>query len=592
VLKEAVSVSAWIAVRELPFNVAAIVDHMKGNQGYFLGMNAKGQIVFRVGDGKSVKECVTESVPLYEWTHVAAVYGHAMIVYVNGKPVKSVEQIDGGLSDAPETDLSIGMTRSFVQHPPFSVRKCTRQFKSNMVFSGLIDEVKVFNDHLVERDVKEEYEALKPKNKKPLKPWSLPYGPKKSPRFGAMYTKLQYSPEWDGLWRVGDYSDILVTFDDKPWRYVFWRGTRYLPSLVTGPGANAVWSNDQGPEDYRGGQAHEHMSDMLCRFSNARVIHNSEARTMVHWRNSSVSISYKWPSVDAEGRGVWTDEYWTIYPDGVSIRHQLVHNNTAHDIICELNQNEILIQPGQSVDDVINDDAVIIANTDGETEVRYYSKPPRRKLSGNWNLQYLNLKSKTKQFQIGEVGSWSQTFLHSDLYRRGWNHYPVQLMPSDGTCVYKYDRPSCTCPATFHELRHMDGNNIEAMVMYGLTDKKAEELTSLNRSWNFAPDVVETKGCKFDEYRRQERAFKFTAGGDVAKFTINASKKRPLENPAFVIAGWTGDDADVTLKMNGSKKKRGKDFKAGIEMAADGSYSLVIWMKYSSEKTVSFEIVK
>jgi hypothetical protein len=47
-------------------------------------------------------------------------------------------------------------------------------------------------------------------------------------------------------------------------------------------------------------------------------------------------------------------------------------------------------------------------------------------------------------------------------------------------------------PRTFHELRHTNGNNIEAMVMYGLTDKQPDELTSLNRSWNFVTRVSPT----------------------------------------------------------------------------------------------------
>jgi len=588
-----VSISAWIAPQEYPFNLAAIVDHIKDNRGYFLGLNAKGRIVFKVGNGKSVQELITDTIPLYGWTHVTAVYGHAMAIYINGEPVTANETIYGRFADAPGVDLSIGMTRSFVQSPRFGERNCTRQFKSNMVFSGLIDEVKIFQDHLFERHVKEEYNALKPSNPKPLKPWLLPAGPKKSPGFGAAYSKLKYSPEWDGLWRVGDYADILVTFDDTPWRYVFWRGTRYLPSLVTGYGPDAVWSNDQSPEDYYKGQCHEHMSDMLCRFSNARIIHNSEARTLVHWRNSSVSIDYKWPEIDKDGRGIWTDEYWTIYPDGISIRHQLVHNNTDRKITGELNQNEILHQPGQTTDDVVHDAAVIIASTDGQTETRYHSVPERRKLPKNWNLQYLNLKSKTKQFQIGEIGSRSHTILHSDTYWRGWNHYPVQLIPSDGTRIHAYDRPASTCPATFFELQHKDGHNIEAMVMYGLTDKKPEELTSLNRSWNFAPDVYDDIGCKYEGYRKQERAFMFTAQGvDIAKFTISATKEKPLENPAFVIEKWPDNDAKISLKMNGRKKTRGSDYKAGIEMDINGNYSLVIWMKYSSEKTVSFEIAK
>jgi hypothetical protein len=592
-IKGPITISAWIAPQELPFNLAAVVDHMKGNKGYFLGINAKGEIEFKVGANDSVEEVVTAPIPLYEWTHVAAVFrsGSGILIYLNGEPAAAIKSASGGIADAPGLDLSIGMTRSFRQFPFLAERKCTKQFDTNMAFSGLIDEVKIFDRPLFQRDLKAEYNDFRPSDKKPLQPWGLPAGPEQSPGFGAEYTKLKYSPEWDGLWRVGDYTDILVTFDDKPWRYVFWRGTRYLPSLVTGFGPGAIWSNDQGPEHYNG-QCYEHMSDMLCRFSNARIIHNSQARTLVHWRNSSVSIDYKWPMTDENGWGIWTDEYWTIYPDGISIRHQVVHNNTSKRITGELNQNEVLHQPGQTTDNVLHDAAVIIASTDGQTETRYHSVPERRKLPENWNLQYLNLKSKTKQFEIGEIGSRSHTILHSDTYWRGWNHYPVQLIPSDGTRIHAYDRPASTCPATFFELQHKDGQNIEAMVMYGLTDKKVEELTSLNRSWNFAPDVIDTKGCQYKGYEKRERAFMFSFRNNAVEFTIKATKEQPLENPAFVIANWPADYAGISLKMNGRKKTRDGDYKAGIEMGTDGSYALVIWMEYSSTRTVAFEIAK
>ena len=128
--------------------------------------------------------------------------------------------------------------------------------------------------------------------------------------------------------------------------------------------------------------------------------------------------------------------------------------------------------------------------------------------------------------------------------------------------------------------------------MYGLTNKKPEGLTSLNRSWVLAPDVVDVKGCKSHGYRKQERAFLFAAEDGAANFTINATKEQPLENPALVIANWRGNDANVSLRMNGKAKTRGSDYKAGIETETDGSYSLVIWMEYSSTETVSFEIGK
>ena len=586
------TVSAAIAVQEFPFNSAAIVDHLNGKHGYFLGLNAKGQIEFKVGNGTSVASVTSAPLPLYEWIYVvaAARSGGEMSVYLNGKPVATMTNFSG-IIDATNTDLTIGMTRSLRQFPQFAERSVTKQFQTTMAFSGLIDEVELFDKALSGSEVSAGYEALKSSSENPLKPWVLPAGPVKSTGFRADYTKLSYSPEWDGLWRVGDDADIVVTFADKPWRYVFWRGTRYLPSLVTGYGRNGIWSNDQGPERYDG-QCYEHMSDMFCRFSNARIIHRSDARIVVHWRNSSASIAYRWPALDTNDWGIWTDEYWTIYPDGVSIRHQLVHNNTDKPITAELNQNEILCHPGQTTEDVMNDAGVIVANTDGETQTISLTDAPPPKRVENWNLQLVNLKGPTKQFEIGEIGAWVQTFLHNKIFWRGWNHYPVQVIPSDGTRVKTYDRPSSTCPATFNELRHKDGNKIVAMVMYGLTDKTPGDLTALNRSWNFAPEVSETNGCVYLGYDRPERAFKFKKSAERIAFRLRASNEQPLENPAFVIANWGSPDSNVSLKINGQTKSRGADFRTGIEVDTDGTYTLVIWLPLSATESISFEVAK
>ena len=302
-LKDEFTVSAWIAIQEYPFNLAAIVDHMDGGKGFLLGVNAKGQIELKIGNGDSVRSMTTERVPLYQWVHVAAVAksGDEAVVYLNGKAAATATSAPAFV-DATNTAITIGMTCSVRQFPLFAERPGTKQFKTNMVFSGLIDEVQLFDEALGESDIGAEYAAIKPLGTRPLKPWVLPAGPEVSPGFRAEYTKLSYSPEWDGLWRVGDFADIVVTFADKPWRYVFWRGTRYLPSLVTAHGAGGTWSNDQGPERYDK-QCYEHMSDMLCRFSNARIIHRSDARVVVHWRNASASIDYRWPALDAHGWG-------------------------------------------------------------------------------------------------------------------------------------------------------------------------------------------------------------------------------------------------------------------------------------------------
>ena len=67
-------------------------------------------------------------------------------------------------------------------------------------------------------------------------------------RFGAFLTTLKYDEAWDNLWRIGDLSDIVVTFED-PVRIVFWHGINYAASYVT---ENEIWMGDQSLESADG----------------------------------------------------------------------------------------------------------------------------------------------------------------------------------------------------------------------------------------------------------------------------------------------------------------------------------------------------
>ncbi len=586
-----ITIEAWIAPQEYPFDWAAIVDHNSGNNGYFLGMTSKGEIGFNVGVGGTWPGVLTALVPLYKWSHILAVYNQAsgFTVYINGAPVSTKAQV-GALSDASATDLSIGMTRSKTSFPVGSIFSDTPGFKSNMVFSGLIDELKIFDKVLTASEATAEYTTGKPSITQPLQPWIFPAGPATASRFGAQYTNLKYSPEWDGLWRVGDYSDIVVTFDTKPWRYVFWRGTRYLPSLVTNSGSTGIWSSDQSAELFTG-ICYEHMSDMQCRYSNARLVENSDARVIVHWRVASVNIAYQWRDVDPDGWGLWTDEYWTIYPDGVSVRYQLAHNATPAYISSEMNQNEILHMPGQTTDDLLPNDAITVANTNGGTQTIYHLGGATADPGGDKNLQFTNLKSSTKHFEIGEIGASVETFITNSVYWNGWNHYPAQIVPSDGTKIFLYDRPASTCPSTMHEVRRvLDSKTLEAMTLYGLTDGTVSGLTSLNRSWNYTPLASNVQGCDSLVYEKRERAWKMNKSADTVRFTLAASSSSPIVNPAFTIKKWGNGGANVSLKIDGASVTPGPDFRRGVVIDPDGTRKLVIWLRYSVTKTVSFEI--
>lgn len=590
------SIDAWIAPQEYPFNTAAIVDHFNSeNTGYFLGMNRQGELVFRIGDGTQLAELKSSRIPLYKWAYVVASYDadqDLMRIAINGLDTNS--HVCHGFVDADATPLTIGMTRYCRQYPFGAEREITRQFKTNMVFSGLIDEVSIYGRVLTSDDIKTVISAIKPSMNdlrhsglNVLRPYTLPASKKRHNAFGAYYTKLDYYPAWDGLWRVGEYADIEVEFQDEPWRFVFWRGTRYLPSLVTDYGYSGIWSNDQGPEVFPG-LCYEHMSDMLCRFSNVRLIASSPARVVVHWRNASVNIAYQWPTYDDLGRGIWTDEYWTIYPDGTSVRHQQMYNPRQARVI-EMNQNEILLHPGQTPENVVLDNAVATGDINGNIEYhsRLHASVAKEKEPAKKNMQYINLNSSTKQFQIGEIGTRIATHLSLDVFWNGWDHYPCQLIPSDGTAAVEHDRASSSCVATFREYRRNISPGVtEAMQIYGLTRKSPEQLTTLNRAWNFAPNGKPKKGCRDITFVKSEKAYYITAHASDIQFDIEASKEAPMENVALVIQNFDGRIEDVCVSIDNNQISCAK----GIEFDTKGRPQLVLWIEKSAIKPVSLGI--
>lgn len=251
VLKSEFTLEACIAPQEYPIGTAAIIEHIDKSDGYSLGLDAKGTVEFKAVVDTDVIILKSGQVPLYKWSHIIANYSvtNGLSIYINGtlavnKPVK------GNFKDAVNADISIGMTRSSAHYLTGAERQVTKGFATHIFFSGLIDEIKVFDRNLSPKEITAQYLALKPLQLQPFKPWLLPDSPENPNGFGAMNVNLTYSPECYGLWRVGKYSDIVVTFKDKPWRYVFWRGTRYLPSLVTDYGKEGRWSSDQSPEHY------------------------------------------------------------------------------------------------------------------------------------------------------------------------------------------------------------------------------------------------------------------------------------------------------------------------------------------------------
>ena len=122
----------------------------------------------------------------------------------------------------------------------------------------------------------------------------------------AQYLRVNSGEPWEASERVSDYADVKIVLEDLG-ELVFWRGYSYLPYWQTPTGQ---WLMDEAVP--RSGDGTAQRPDKINRFSRVRIIENTAARVVVHWRYI--------PDFAKTRFADFVDEYFTVYPDGVCIR--------------------------------------------------------------------------------------------------------------------------------------------------------------------------------------------------------------------------------------------------------------------------------
>jgi len=434
----------------------------------------------------------------------------------------------------------------------------------------------------------------------------LPSGPSGPGHFGAYYTYLKYSPKWDEVWRVGPYTDVVVRFDNDSHRLVFWRGTSYIPCWVTDAGK---WYTNEFVER-RGAQSPntrgcvEPMSDKQCRFSHVRIIENNDARVVIHWRYAPIDVNYEHPFIDPlTGWSDWVDEYYTVYPNAVGVRKIIAHTSRP-DLWMEFQESILLNQPGTLPEDNIELDAVSLANMKGETHTYRWTEDggPDFGKPDHANILKINLKGKYKPFAFvapPEKGILITPYKgHNPLsHFNFWDHWPVSQVASDGRRATSAERPSHSSlchiglpgVATAEWKPYEQGETwVTKIMVNGLTDKPVADLVPLAKSWLKAPELkLLTSAYSSEGYDQTQAAYILVSNNpneaSELTFELAASKNSPVVNPAFVIKNW--GKMNATLKINGRKVKRSKDFRYGHRYQLE-SIDLIVWIKYESMKPV------
>jgi hypothetical protein len=356
---------------------------------------------------------------------------------------------------------------------------------------------------------------------------------------------------------------------------VFWQGTNFGSGWVT---ENNKWMSDQSWEIGGPHGCAEHMADKRGRFDHVRLIENTDARVVVHWRYASIDVGYVFPRVD-----VWADEYYTIYPDGVGVRY-------VEGIDGGWQDTQFLSQPGTTCLDNMDLTALTVVNLSGESRDLTW-EPPNRVPDNPLKdacIKRINFKSKWKIFAVyrqgARIGTWGaqeQSKHTADPFAGPWNHWPVGLNPSDGRYAVSDDR------VTHAALGDAEGTG--SLIIYGFTDQPASSLVSLARSWNRPPMLAKAQGCESKGYDQAQRAYRLAAKAKPISFILQGSEDSPIHNPCFVIENWDSYRGS-RVTINGKELKAGKTFRQGIVRDTDGRRTMIIWLELESTSSTELGI--
>jgi hypothetical protein len=576
---EALTVMAWVALDAYPYNNAPLAHQSTGfgTAGWYLGLDAYGHPLVTVA-GQTVKASATV-LPLYQWVQVCATIGGGRIrLFVDGREISSGE-FNGTLTP-PATALLLGRNNE-----PHRNTDPVRGPRNNLEFvsgiQGLLDEVGIYGQALAPDQVLHAFTAMCPADRRSdLAMGVLPGEPGAAKQFGAFYKSLPFSDVWDPLWRDLPGAEIVVKFDRNPCSVIYWRGTNHAANWVTD---NNRWMADQSSENGGPHGCSEHMADKQVRHSHARIIENTPARVMIHWRHPCVDVSYK--NLNPQS---WTDEFHTIHPDGTGVR-QVVWNGANGGYGPSFQDIQILTNPGETALDVMNLQAMDLANLAGETLELTWTPPngiPQNTLA-DATIEMVKTKSEHRvfaMFQGGFINPWGakeQSKYTADPFAGPWNHWPMHLVPSDGRFAVATDR------VTHFALAANDASNkFGSMVLYGFSRQPIAKLVPLARSWARPPEITALAGCRAAGYRKESRDFPLVAEQESMSVRIAATADSPLMNPCFVVRNW-GHSGAARVQTTGAGAK---DVRQGAMIDTDGTITMVVWLELAATSAVTVDI--
>ncbi|MHC4864341.1 MAG: hypothetical protein ACYTEX_09670 [Planctomycetota bacterium] len=462
----------------------------------------------------------------------------------------------------------------------------------------------------------------------------LPMGSPQPGPFGAYYTNLKFNNRFDEYWRVGDHTDVVVQFEDNAHRFVFWRGTNYGPHWVSDT-SETTYSNWYGTQfverrasEWGGdGCCTEPMQDWDCRYAHARIISSNPARAIVQWRYASCDKNY---DIVRDGGGDvwgdWDEEYFTIYPDAISVRKVTAYSSRTGGADMESPHIEYheaipVTNPGTIPEDNIHWNALSATDYDGNKrdwvaqDVDGGAMTDLHEIE-NKPIMIVRMKGSTVPVTIVEGNSVEHDPVGQDNCRPfnaydDWPAWPESDRSMGGwlwdedpaTHCYRYFWTKYPSHCSILHLKwddyvHVVNVRRTKIMLFGMFDAaeaaNVNNLLPLAKSWENAPVLANfSSGFSGGAYDKTERAYRIVQDSPEAKilsFTMQAWSDSPVVNPCFVVENWGNEPAGVVI--DGRPVPSGSNFRQGIETSADGQSSLVVWVRTESTSAVEVAIIK
>lgn len=460
--------------------------------------------------------------------------------------------------------------------------------------------------------------------------------------FGATYTKLGYtgpffqndapSSNWNENWQTGDHPDIVVNFDNTSYKWVFWRGTNFVPHMVSD---NDIWFTNEfnefwepiwdGGDECESAFAGEPMNDKENRYSHVRLIENTPARVLVHWRYalSNVCSELGRTEEDDDGWRLFSDFYYYIYPDGYVSQHNTIWSKLAAVSPNEFEWQESIVthHPGKGTTAAIETTntmaygnlsgdlnsyswdslnwAAAISVDDGNVQATPGVFEPFETNITRPNIQRLNLRDTQmgpvtiveSSNDIIYIASGDHDDPNNDSPFDQWNHWPLNIHHTFGELALDDVDASHTPLGNVYNWPNYElGSNFASRVLLtGMSNLSDALLADLAKSWDTPAQLTINSGASNAQFVKAERAYKMTALSKNISLNINASSTNPIFNPGIVINDWKSNRPAI-VKINGSVQTNNMDYKQGIILNKEGVETLVLWLDEIARENIIIEI--